>query len=109
MALWDNERRILDEIEERLSEDDPALAQRMNSFAAEDAPTAPDAAPEGERALVEHAEGSVAWKPWLVVGLIVTMILGLLALLVSVSMSTAGGSEHSAGEIVVAPLVLAGD
>lgn len=91
MALWDDERRILAEIEQRLSQDDPALAETMHSFG------------EGEPAPRESGGGTGgSWKPWIMVGLIVTMVIGLLAVLVSVSLSSAGGSgaQNSAPQVV---------
>lgn len=80
MALWDNERRILGEIEEQLSRDDPSLAERMTSFESDEKPRT----------------GPTAWKPWLLVGLVVTVILGLVGLLVGISMSSAAGTTSGA-------------
>ncbi|KUP96850.1 DUF3040 domain-containing protein [Thermobifida cellulosilytica] len=67
MALRENERRILAEIEDQLSADDPALAEVLSSFDVDDY-VAPDEAAE-------------AWKPWAVCGAIALVVVGLLVAL----------------------------
>ncbi|RCV50405.1 DUF3040 domain-containing protein [Marinitenerispora sediminis] len=69
MALRENERRILAEIEHRLSEDDPELAERLSAFGTDD-PFAEDG-PEG-------VEDGAGWKPWAVCGAIAALLVGLL-------------------------------
>ncbi|QVQ52946.1 DUF3040 domain-containing protein [Spiractinospora alimapuensis] len=91
MSTWDNERRILGEIEEQLSRDDPRLAARMTSFES------------GEKPRV----GPTAWKPWLLVGVVVTVILGLIGFLVGISMSSAAGTTSGA-PIEALPAVASG-
>ncbi|MDE3724977.1 MULTISPECIES: DUF3040 domain-containing protein [Nocardiopsis] len=66
MSLRENERRILQEIERRLSEEEPELAGRLESFGDPDAPIDP---------------GLSGWKPWVACGLIAAVTAGLLVLL----------------------------
>ena len=66
MSLREHERRILEEIGRRLSEEDPELAERLNSFEHPDAPADP---------------GLGGWRPWAVCGLIAAVTAGLLVLL----------------------------
>lgn len=68
MALRENERRILAEIEQHLSEDDPELADRLSSFGGDGFPGA-------------LGPGVDEWRPWLVCGVIALVVAGLLALL----------------------------
>ncbi|WP_046470762.1 DUF3040 domain-containing protein [Allosalinactinospora lopnorensis] len=68
MALREYERRILAEIEHHLCEDDPGLADRMETFGA-DAPSEAEETPGG------------GWKPWVVCAMIAVVVIGLLALL----------------------------
>ncbi|GLU45774.1 DUF3040 domain-containing protein [Nocardiopsis ansamitocini] len=68
MALRENERRILAEIEIRLSEDDPQLAGHLSSFGSDDPSFA-----------VAHSAGG--WRPWLVCGAIAFAVVGLLVVL----------------------------
>jgi len=68
MSLREHERRILEEIERQLREDEPDLAGRLESFGADD----PDAAADG---------GLGSWKPWVACGLIAAVTAGLLVLL----------------------------
>lgn len=75
MSLREHERRILEEIERQLSEEDPDLAGRMESFGSED-PDAP-------------ADPSLAsWRPWVACGLIAAVTAGLLVLLFVLTPST---------------------
>lgn len=67
MSLRENERRILAEIEDRLSADDPELAEVLASFDTDD-----------YSASEEVAE---AWKPWAVCGAIAIVVVGLLVAL----------------------------
>ncbi|MEU0493291.1 DUF3040 domain-containing protein [Nocardiopsis changdeensis] len=66
MSLREHERRILEEIERRLGEEDPELAERLDSFGDPDAPAEP---------------GLSGWKPWVACGLIAAVTAGLLVLL----------------------------
>ncbi|GAB3213081.1 DUF3040 domain-containing protein [Marinactinospora thermotolerans] len=68
MALRENERRILAEIEHRLSEDDPELAGRLSSFG------------EGDPSFSTALAGG-GWRPWLVCGIIAVTVVGLLVVL----------------------------
>ncbi|MFC4563908.1 DUF3040 domain-containing protein [Nocardiopsis mangrovi] len=74
MALREYERRILAEIEQRLGEDDPALAGHLATFGADD--------PSFARA----AGGG--WRPWAVCAMIAMAAAGLLALLFFTAPST---------------------
>ncbi|MDA8370295.1 MAG: DUF3040 domain-containing protein [Nocardiopsaceae bacterium] len=64
MALREYERRILAEIEYRLCEDDPELAGHLKTFGADD--------PSFSR----ESEGN-GWRPWVVCGIIVAVVVGL--------------------------------
>lgn len=68
MSLREHERRILAEIERQLDEEAPDLADRLDSFAAEDSdePTEP---------------GLGSWKPWVACAVIAAVTAGLLVLL----------------------------
>lgn len=68
MSLREHERRILAEIERRLSEDAPELADRLGSFKNED----PD---------VSTDLGLQRWRPWVACGLIAAVTAALLVLL----------------------------
>ncbi|MEE2039907.1 DUF3040 domain-containing protein [Nocardiopsis sp. CT-R113] len=68
MSLREHERRILEEIERQLREDEPDLAERLETFGADD----PDAAAD---------PGLGGWKPWVACGLIAAVTAGLLVLL----------------------------
>ncbi|GAA1438209.1 DUF3040 domain-containing protein [Nocardiopsis tropica] len=68
MSLREHERRILEEIERQLREDEPDLAERLDSFGADD----PDAMADS---------GLDGWKPWVACGLIAAVTAGLLVLL----------------------------
>lgn len=67
MALRENERRILAEIEHRLIEDAPDLAERMASFTPE----------EGDTESVLR----LGWKPWAVCGVIAALVITMLTVL----------------------------
>ncbi|PSL00112.1 Protein of unknown function (DUF3040) [Murinocardiopsis flavida] len=67
MALRENERRILAEIEHRLIEDDPELAESLASFASD--------AADSESVL------RLGWKPWVVCGIIATVVITMLTVL----------------------------
>ncbi|WP_150237736.1 DUF3040 domain-containing protein [Nocardiopsis quinghaiensis] len=68
MSLREHERRILEEIERQLNEEEPDLAGRMESFGSDD-PDAP-------------ADPSLAsWRPWVACALIAAVTSGLLVLL----------------------------
>ncbi|MFC3996646.1 DUF3040 domain-containing protein [Nocardiopsis sediminis] len=67
MALREYERRILAEIEQRLGEDDPALAGHLATFGADDP------------SFARGARGG--WQAWAVCGAIAVVAAGLLALL----------------------------
>lgn len=77
MSLRENERRILAEIEYRLSEDDPELAENLSSLGSEQ---------ESEY----DADGT--WKPWLVYGAIAVVVACLLVVLSLGSPEPAGVS-----------------
>lgn len=68
MSLREHERRILAEIERKLDEEAPDLADRLDTFAAEDpdAPADPDLG---------------SWKPWAACAVIAAVTAGLLVLL----------------------------
>lgn len=68
MSLREHERRILEEIERQLSEEEPDLAERLESFGTAD----PDAPAD---------PGLSNWKPWVACGLIAAVTAGLLILL----------------------------
>ncbi|RNL81942.1 DUF3040 domain-containing protein [Halostreptopolyspora alba] len=80
MALREYERRILAEIEQYLSADDPELAGRLQMFGAA---TSSD---EGE------ARGSL-WRPWAVCAAIAVAVIGLLVVLVALT-----PGEQTSGE-----------
>lgn len=87
MSLREHERRILEEIERQLSEEEPDLAERLESFGVEDPDTPVD-------------PGLGSWKPWVVCALIATVTTGLLVLLFVLTPSTpqpppAGGGEET--------------
>ncbi|MEY9212609.1 DUF3040 domain-containing protein [Thermobifida halotolerans] len=67
MSLRENERRILAEIEDQLSTDDPDLAEVLASFDVDDYIAPEDAGGE--------------WKPWAVCGAIAAVVVGLLVAL----------------------------
>ncbi|MDA2811285.1 DUF3040 domain-containing protein [Nocardiopsis sp. RSe5-2] len=64
MALREYEERILAAIEHRLTEDDPVLAGRLQSFGECD-PGLSDA----------PADGDVRWRAWLVCAIVGSMVL----------------------------------
>ncbi|MFD3688649.1 DUF3040 domain-containing protein [Nocardiopsis sp. NPDC058631] len=68
MSLREHERRILEEIERQLREDEPDLAGRLEAFGSDD----PDAAAD---------PGLGGWRPWVACGLIAAVTAGLLVLL----------------------------
>ena len=68
MSLREHERRILEEIERQLSEEEPDLAEHLESFGTAD----PDAPAD---------PGLGSWKPWVACGLIAAVTAGLLVLL----------------------------
>ncbi|GAA3729470.1 DUF3040 domain-containing protein [Salinactinospora qingdaonensis] len=68
MALRENERRILAQIEHHLTEDDPELAGHLTSFGADDP------------AFMRAAMGA-GWKPWAVCAAIGAAVIGLLIVL----------------------------
>ncbi|WP_304455317.1 DUF3040 domain-containing protein [Nocardiopsis sp. YSL2] len=68
MSLREHERRILAEIERQLSEEEPALAGRLEAFGSDD----PDAPVD---------PGLNSWKPWVACALIAAVTAGLLVLL----------------------------
>ncbi|MBB4932047.1 hypothetical protein F4561_002867 [Lipingzhangella halophila] len=80
MALREYERRILAEIEQHLSEDDPDLAGRMEMFGA-DTPS-----------LDEEERGS-SWRPWAVCAAIAAAVIGLLVMLVALTPGEQGATE----------------
>ncbi|MBB6171466.1 hypothetical protein HNR23_001526 [Nocardiopsis mwathae] len=89
MALREYERRVLAEIEHRLSEDDPDLAGYLRTFNAE-APTPPEP-PE---------RPGLGWRPWAVCGLVSLAVIALLLALIvtapglrEVPAGTGGGTE----------------
>lgn len=68
MSLREHERRILAEIERQLTEEEPELASRLESFGVED-PDAP-------------ADPSLnSWKPWVACALIAAVTAAVLVLL----------------------------
>lgn len=67
MSLRENERRILAEIEDRLSTDDPDLAEVLASFDVDDYVAPEDTGGE--------------WKLWVVCGAIATVAISLLVAL----------------------------
>ncbi|GAA3741801.1 hypothetical protein HDA32_003387 [Spinactinospora alkalitolerans] len=73
MALRENERRILAQIEHRLSQDDPELAGHLTSFGADDP------------GLIGEERRGGGWKPWAVCGLIAAVVVGLLVMLFTVT------------------------
>ncbi|OOC54178.1 MULTISPECIES: DUF3040 domain-containing protein [Nocardiopsis] len=75
MSLREHERRILEEIERQLSEEEPDLAGRMESFGSED----PDAPADPYLA---------SWRPWVACALIAAVTAGLLVLLFVLTPST---------------------
>ncbi|ASU83774.1 DUF3040 domain-containing protein [Nocardiopsis gilva YIM 90087] len=81
MALREYERRILAEIEHRLSEDDPDLAGNLRTFNA-DAPLSADAKP------------GPGWRPWAVFGLV---SLAVIALLMALILTAPGLRDAPAG------------
>lgn len=68
MSLREHERRILEEIERQLSEEEPDLAGRLRSFDSGD---------------LEIPAGTnlAGWRPWVACGLIAAVTAGLLVLL----------------------------
>ncbi|WP_159945203.1 MULTISPECIES: DUF3040 domain-containing protein [unclassified Nocardiopsis] len=94
MSLREHERRILEEIERQLSEEEPELAGRMESFGSGD----PDAPVD---------PGLTSWKPWVACGLIAAVTAGLLVLLFVLTPSTpqpatpvpTGTSETTGGTV----------
>lgn len=94
MSLREHERRILAEIERQLDEEAPDLADRLDSFAAEDPdePTEPDLG---------------SWKPWAACAMIAAVTAGLLVLLFLLTPGTpqpgpASENAPSTGESVPA-------
>ncbi|WP_017570507.1 DUF3040 domain-containing protein [Nocardiopsis halotolerans] len=75
MSLREHERRILEEIERQLSEEEPDLAGRLESFGSGD----PDAPAD---------PGLTGWKPWVACGLIAAVTAGLLVMLFVLTPST---------------------
>ncbi|ADH67975.1 DUF3040 domain-containing protein [Nocardiopsis dassonvillei] len=75
MSLREHERRILAEIERQLSEEEPDLAGRLESFGSGD----PDAPAD---------PGLGGWKPWVACGLIAAVTAGLLVMLFVLTPST---------------------
>ncbi|MFD6950428.1 hypothetical protein A6A08_06410 [Nocardiopsis sp. TSRI0078] len=75
MSLREHERRILEEIERQLSEEEPDLAGRMESFGSED----PDAPADPNLA---------SWRPWVACALIAAVTASLLVLLFVLTPST---------------------
>ncbi|TDQ53405.1 DUF3040 domain-containing protein [Actinorugispora endophytica] len=92
MALRENERRILAEIEHRLSADDPELAGHLTSFG-EDDPTF----------AAERGAGG-GWRPWLVCGAIALVMAGLLVVLFLATPD--GAPEPAATQPPPAPVTL---
>lgn len=85
MSLREHERRILEEIERQLSEEEPDLAGRLESFGVEDPDTPAD-------------PGLSSWKPWIMCTLIATVTTGLLILLFVLTPSTPQPPEPGGGE-----------
>ncbi|WP_067969502.1 DUF3040 domain-containing protein [Nocardiopsis trehalosi] len=67
MALREYEQRILTEIEQRLTEDDPRLAGTLAAFGADDPAFARD--------------GAGGWRPWAVCAAVAVAVVGLLTAL----------------------------
>ncbi|MFC7328590.1 DUF3040 domain-containing protein [Marinactinospora rubrisoli] len=97
MALRENERRILAEIEHRLGEDDPELADRLAAFGASDDPFRYDDLDDG-----------ASWKPWAVCGAIAALLVGLLVMVFAMTppqhaaagtSPTTGPSEAAVSEV----------
>lgn len=80
MALREYERRILVEIEQHLSADDPELAGRLRMFGTE-------VFSDDER-----GHGSL-WRPWAVCAAIAAAVIGLLVVLVALTPGEQPASE----------------
>ncbi|WP_017537283.1 MULTISPECIES: DUF3040 domain-containing protein [Nocardiopsis] len=94
MALREYEERILAAIEHRLSEDDPVLAGRLQSFG------------DGDPGLSDRpADGDLKWRAWLVcaivAAMVLLMVLGLL-LLAPPAEAPAGPGEQQDVDVVSA-------
>lgn len=97
MSLREHERRILEQIERQLSEDDPELAGRLESFGHGDPDAPVDPAMDG-------------WKPWVACGLIALVTAGLLVMLFVLTPSapqtsppTPAGTSQTSGDRAPAP------
>jgi len=85
MSLREHERRILEEIARQLSEEEPDLAERLESFGAE----VPDTPTES---------GLGSWRPWIVCTLIAAVTTGLLILLFVLTPSAPQQPPSRSGE-----------
>ncbi|CAM4325154.1 hypothetical protein GCM10009799_46540 [Nocardiopsis rhodophaea] len=91
MALREYERRILAEIEHRLSEDDPDLAGYLRTFNA-DVPSSVDTTPR------------LGWRPWAVFGLVSLAVIALLtALILTAPGLREAPADTDGGAATVAP------
>lgn len=85
MSLREHERRILEEIERQLREEEPDLAEQLESFGAGGPDTPAD-------------PGLSSWKPWIVCTLIAAVTTGLLILLFVLTPSTPQPPSPEVGE-----------
>lgn len=87
MALREYEERILAAIEHRLTEDDPGLAERLQSFG------------ECDPALSDGpADGDVRWGAWLVCAVVGSVVLLVMLALVLLAPPAEAPSEGLAPE-----------
>ncbi|TQN31534.1 DUF3040 family protein [Haloactinospora alba] len=86
MALREYERRILAEIEQHLSEEEPQLASRFAEFGTRETTPDREAKPDG-------------WKPWLVAGAIAVFVIGVLVVLLVATPSAPQPEQTTPGTV----------